>query len=132
MVTEVWCASRSVAEVEVIVGVGVVLALAKDGADEVEGAGWEDNAHPDAEAVVDEHTLQEEALEAAVHEVEQPLLGGVGAMVEDVATSVGALLVEVLLAVPSTVLDLGHAKTFAVAKTHVLHVALLVVGQSAS
>ena len=78
----------SVTEVEVVVGVSVILTLAKDGADEVEGAGWESDAHPDAHAVVDDDTLQEEALDTAVHHVEDPLLGGIGAMVPDVTTSV--------------------------------------------
>ena len=122
----------SVAEVEVVVGVGVVLALTQEGANEVEGASWEDNAHPHLQAVVDDDTVDEEALEAAVEEVEHPLLSRVGAMVEDVATRVGRLLVVVLLTFPSTVLHLGHAQAFAVAQTNVLQVALLVVRKSAS
>ena len=76
-VYEQWGESSSVTEVEVVVGVGIVLTLAEDGADEVEGASWEGNAHPDAHAVVDEDTVDEEALEATVHEVEEPLLGRV-------------------------------------------------------
>jgi len=124
--------SCSVAEVEVVISVGVVLALAEDGADEVEGSGGEGDAHPDAHAVVDDDAVHEEALEATVHEVEQPLLGRVRAMVQDVTTSVGGLLVEVLLTVPSAHLHLGHTKTFSVAQFHVLGVALLVVGKSAS
>ena len=122
----------SVTEVEVVVGVSVVLALAEDRADKVESSAWEDNASPDLEAVVDDDTVDEEALEATVHEVEQPLLGCLGAMVEDVATAVGALSVEVLLAVPRAELHLGHAQTLTVRESHVLGVSLLVVGQSAS
>lgn len=124
--------SCSVAEVEVVIGVGVVLTLAENGADEMEGSGGEGDAHPDAHAVVNDDTVHEESLEATVHEVEQPLLGRVGAMVEDHATSVGGLLVEVLLTVPSAHLHLGHTKTFSVAQSHVPGVAFLVVGKSAS
>ena len=122
----------SVTEVEVVVGVSVVLALAEDRADKVERSHREDNASPDLEAVVDDDTVDEEALEATVHEVEEPLLGRVGAMVEDVATGVGALLVEVLLAVPCAPLCLGHAKTLTEGKAHVSSVTFLVVGQSTS
>ena len=122
----------SVAEVEVVVGVGVVLALAEHGADEVEGAHGEHDARPHLEAVVDDDAVDEEALEPAIHEVEEPLLGGVGAMVEDVPASVRALLVEVLLAVPGAPLGLGHAQTLAEGQAQVLSVTFLVVGQSTS
>ena len=122
----------SVTEVEVVIGVSVVLALAENRADKVETSHWEDNASPDLEAVVDDDTVHEEALEATIHEVEEPLLSRVGAMVEDVATGVGALLVEVLLAVPCAPLCLGHAKTLAEGKAHVSSVTFLVVGQSTS
>lgn len=79
---------RSVTEVEVVVGVGVVLALAEHRAEEVEGTSGEEDAHPDAHAVVDDDALQEEALDTSVHKVEEPLLSGVGAVMEDVAASV--------------------------------------------
>ena len=105
---------RSVTEVEVVVGVGVILALTKDRANEVEGASREHNAHPDFETVVDDNAIDEKALEAAVEEVEHPLLSGVRAMMEDVATSIRCLLVEVLFTVPSAVLHLGHAQTLTV------------------
>ena len=122
----------SVTEVEVVIGVSVVLALAENRANKVESSAWEGNASPDLEAVVDDDTVDEEALEATIHEVEEPLLSRVGAMVEDVATGVGALLVEVLLAVPCAPLCLGHAKTLAEGKAHVSSVTFLVVGQSTS
>ena len=122
----------SITEVEVVVGVCVILALTEDRSDEVEGCGGEGDAHPNAHAVVDNDTVDEETLEAAVHEVEEPLLGRVGAMMENVAASIGRLLVEVLLTIPSAHLGLWHAKTFTVAQTHVLSVSLLVVGKSAS
>ena len=53
-------------------------------------------------------------------------------MVPDVAASIGSLLVEVLLAVPGAVLHLGHSKALTVCKSHVLHVAEFVVGESTS
>ena len=98
----------------------------------MEGDGEPRNPEPNAETVVDDDTVDEESLEAAVHKVEEPLLSGVGAMVPDVASSEGALLVKVLLTIPGAVLHLGHSKTFAVRKSHVLHVAELVVGESTS
>ena len=123
---------RSVREVEIVVGVVVVLALAEAGANEVEGH-WEPrNAEPHTHAVVNDHTIEEEALEATVEEVEQPLLGCVGSVVPDIASCIGTLLVEVLLAVPRAVLHLGYSETLAVCKTHILHVAVFVVSQAAA
>ena len=123
---------HSVAEVEVVVSVAVVFTLAEAGADEVEGEWDGSDSEPYAHAKVDNPSLDEEAFNAAVKPVEEPLLGGVGAMMEDVAASVRGLLVEVLFAVPRAPLHLGHAKALAVSETHVLRVTLLVVGQSAS
>ena len=123
---------RSVTEVEVIVGVGVVLALTENGADEVEAASGEDDAAPDAHAVVNEDTVDEEALEATEHEVVEPLLGRVRSVVENVTSEIGRLLIEVLLSVPGTELGLRNAKSLTKGQSHVLSVTLLVVGQSAS
>lgn len=122
----------SVTEVEVIVRVVVVFALAEHGANEVEADGEPGDAEPHAETVIDDNAVEEEALESTVQEVEEPLLGSVGAMVPDVATSVGRLLVEVLLTVPCAVLHLGHAETLTVSKAHVLHVSVIVVGKTTS
>ena len=122
----------SVAEVEVVISVVVIFALAEAGADEVEGNGEPRNSEPDAETVVDDNTVDEESLEATVHEMEEPLLGGVGAMVPDVASCESALLIEVLLTVPCAVLHLWYSKTFTICKSHVLHVAEFVVGESTS
>lgn len=119
---------HSVTEVEVIVGVGVILALSEYRADEVESAHGECNAHPHAEGVIDDDTVDEEALETTIHEMEEPLLGRVGTMVEDVTTSVGGLLIEILLAIPRTPLGLGHTHTLTVTESHVPSVALLVMG----
>ena len=67
----------SIAEVEVVVRVSIVLTLAKHRADKVEGAHWQDNASPDLESVVDNDAIDKEALEATVHKMEEPLLGRV-------------------------------------------------------
>jgi hypothetical protein len=123
---------HSVTEVEVIVRVVVVFTLTEARADEVESNGEPCDSHPNSEAVVDDHTVEEEALEATVHKVEKPLLGGVGAMVPDVATSVSGLLIEVLLTVPGAVLHLRHSETLAVCESHVLHVTKFVVGKTTS
>lgn len=90
------------------------------------------DSKPDAETVIDDDSVEEEALEATIHKVEEPLLGGVGTMVPDVATSVCCLLVEVLLAVPGSVLHLGHTETLTVGKSHVFHVSEFVMGESTS
>ena len=128
-----WCSTpSSVTEVEVIVRVGVVFTLAQDRADKVECSAWYDNAGPNLEAVVDDNTVDEEALEATIHKVEEPLLSSIRTMVEDVATSVRALLVEVLLTVPGAPLCLGHAKSLTKGQSHVSSVTFLVVGQSTS
>ena len=122
----------SITEVEVVVGVVIVFTLTEAGADKVEADGEPCDSEPDSQAVVNDHTVEEEAFEAAVHEVEEPLLGGVGAMVPDVTSSVGRLLVEVLLTVPSAVLHLGHTETLTVCESHVLHVSEFVVGKTTS
>mgnify|MGYP000891148466 CR=1 FL=1 len=124
--------SLSVAEVEVIVRVVVVFTLAQARADEMEADREPRDSEPDAEAVVNHNTVEEEALEATVHKVEEPLLGGVGTMVPDVATGVGALLVEVLLTVPGAVLHLGHSETLTVCESHVLHISEFIVGKTTS
>ena len=94
---------------------------------------WEPcDSEPDAETVVDDDTVDEEALEATEHEVEEPLLSSVGAMVPDVASCVCALLIEVLLAVPGAILHLWYTETFTISESHVLHVAEFVVCESTS
>jgi hypothetical protein len=90
------------------------------------------NSEPDTETVVNDDTVDEESLETTVHEVEEPLLGGVGAMVPDVASGESALLIEVLLAVPGAILHLWYSKTLSVCESHVLHVAEFVVCESTS
>ena len=122
----------SVREVEVVVSVVIILTLAEEGASEVENDGEPGDAEPDAETVVHSDTLDEESLEATVQEMEEPLLGGVGAMMPDHATGESALLVEVLLAVPGAPLHLGHTKTLTIGETHVLGIAKIVVLKSAS
>ena len=119
-----WC---SVTEVEVVVGVVIVLALSEEGSNEVEGAGEPGDAEPDAETVVNDDAVNEESLEATVHEVEEPLLGGVGAVMPDHTAGEGRLLVEVLLAVPGAPLHLGHTEALSVGEAHVLGVAVFVV-----
>ena len=94
---------------------------------------WEPcDSEPDTEAIVDDDTVDKEAFEATVHEVEKPLLSGVGAMMPDVASCVGALLIEVLLAVPGAILHLWYTETFTIGESHVLHVAEFVVCESTS
>ena len=122
----------SVREVEVIVGVVVVLALAEAGEDEVEGEGDPRESRPDADAEIDNPSLDDEVVGAAVHEVEEPLLGRLRPVVVDVASSVRGLLVEILLAIPRTVLHLGDSEAFTVDQPHVLHVAEIVVSQAAT
>ena len=124
-------ATSSVREVEVVVSVVVVLPLAEAREDEVEGA-WEPrDAEPDSEGEVANPSLDDETLEAAVHEVEEPLLRGVGAVVEDHAASERSLLVPVLLTVPRSPALLWHAETLTVGESHVLSVSV-VVGLKAS
>ena len=43
----------------------------------MEGYGEPRNSEPNAEAVVDDDSVNEESLETTVHEMEEPLLGGV-------------------------------------------------------
>ena len=89
--------------------------------------GEEGNAAPDAEAEVDEPAIDEEAFDAAVEEVEEPLLRHVRSVVENVATRVRTLLVVVLFAIPGAPLRLRHSHAFAVRQPHILRVSLFVV-----
>ena len=122
----------SVREIEVVISIVVVLSLSKAGANEVEGAGHEGHSQPDLAAVVHHVSLDEELSSSTVHEVEEPLLGGVGAMMPDVASCVRRLCVPVLLAIPSSPLLLGHAETFTESKSHILLVSQLVMLKSTS
>ena len=123
---------HSIAEVEVIVGVAVVFTLSETRADEVERCREPSDSEPNAETEVDDPSLDEEALESAVEPVEEPLLGGVGTVVEDVASGERGLLVVVLFTVPGTPLLLGHAKSLTVSEAHVAGVSFLVMGKSSS
>ena len=80
-----WC---SVREVEVIVGVSIVLTLTNERANGVEGKRQEGNATPHTETEVNNPSLDDESLDTTVHEVEQPLLSGVRSVVPDVTTAV--------------------------------------------
>ena len=77
---------HSVAEVEVVISVAVVLALSEAPSDEVERERQERDSAPDAEAEVDNPSLDEEALDASVEPVEEPLLSCVGAVVENITS----------------------------------------------
>ena len=79
----------SVTEVEVIVGVVIILALTKERSYEVEGEWHPSDTEPYSESEISDPPLDKETLCTTVHKVEQPLLGGVGPMMPDVATSVG-------------------------------------------
>ena len=76
----------SVREVEIIIGVVIVLSLTQARADEVERAGNKCDSQPNLAAVVYHVSLDEELSCTTVHEVEEPLLGGVGSVVPDVAS----------------------------------------------
>ena len=89
--------------------------------------GEEGNSAPDAEAEVNEPAVDEEAFDAAVEEVEEPLLRHVRPVVENVAARVRTLLVEVLFAIPGPPLRLRHSHAFAVGQPHILRVSLFVV-----
>ena len=72
------------------------------------------DSEPHAETEVDDPSLDEEALESSVEPVEEPLLGGVGAMMEDVASREGRLLVVVFFTIPGTPLCLWNTKSLTV------------------
>ena len=98
----------------------------------MEGGGEPCDSEPDAEAVVHDNTVDEETLESTEHEVEEPLLGSAGAVVQNVTAGISTLLVKVLLAVPGALLHLGHTEALSVCKSHVLGVAEFVVSKSSS
>ena len=77
---------HSIAEVEVIVGVAIVFTLAETRANEVERCGEPGDSEPHTETEVNDPSLDEEAFDTSVKPVEEPLLSGVGAMMEDVAS----------------------------------------------
>jgi len=124
-------ATCSIREVEVVVRVVIVLTLAEAREDEVEGAWDPGDTEPHSKGEIANPSLDDEALEATVHEVEDPLLRGVRAMMEDHAASERGLLVPILLTVPRSPALLWHAETLTVGKSHVLGVSV-VVGLKAS
>ena len=109
-----WPRRRSVTEVEVVIGVVIVLALTEQRANEVESEGHPGDAEPHTEGKISDESLSEKALDATVHEVEEPLLSGIWSVMPDVTTSVWRLLVEVLFTVPGTPLLLGDTEAFTV------------------
>ena len=123
---------HSIWEVEIVIGVSIILTLSQNGPNKVESCWHPRNAEPDTHSVVHDDTLHEESLESTEEEVIEPLLGGVGAMMEDGATGVWSLLVVELLTVPVGPHGLGYSQTFAIGESHVAHIALLVVLKSAS
>lgn len=123
---------RSVTEVEVVISVVVIFSLTEARANKVE-SNWEPrNSKPNAQAVINNYSVNEEALEATEHKVEQKLLSSVRAMVPDVASCISTLLIKVFLAIPCTVLHLWYSKTFTIGESHVLHVSEFVVCKSTS
>lgn len=64
----------SVREVEVVVRVVVVLALTKTRHNEMESDGDPGDAEPNSKGKVTHPSLNNEALETSVHEMEEPLL----------------------------------------------------------
>ncbi len=94
---------------------------------------WEPcNSDPDSEYKVDHKSLEEELGGASVHEVEKPLLGGIGSVVPHIAPCVCLLVVEIDLSVPGPVLHLWYTQTLPVDQSHVLGIAQLVMCQSSS
>ena len=79
-------ASSSIREIEVVVGVVIVLALTEAGEHEVQSEGNERDTAPDANAEVDNPSLDEEALHASVEPVEKPLLGRIGTVMENITS----------------------------------------------
>ena len=78
----------SVREVEVVVCVVIVFTLSEARHDEVERNRDEAHTAPDSPAEVDHPSLDDEALDATVHEVEEPLLRCVRAVMPDVTSCV--------------------------------------------
>ena len=96
-------------------------------------SGWyPSHSDPDSEAEINNPSLDEEFSSASVQEVEEPLLSGIRSVMPDVTSAVTSLLVEILLSIPSSILHLWNSKAFSVGKSHVFHVAELVVSQSTS
>jgi len=122
----------SIREVEIVVGVVIVLSLADEGTNHVDGEGEESDSGPDSDSEVNDESLDEELVSTAVEEVEEPLLGGVGSVMPDVPSDITLLLVEIVLSVPGPVLHLWHSQTLAIHQSHVLHVSQLVVSQTAA
>ena len=68
---------HSVAEVEVVISVAIIFALTETSADEVEREWDEGNSAPYTKTEVNNPSLDDEAFETSVHEVEEPLLSGI-------------------------------------------------------
>ena len=105
---------KSIREVEVIIGVVIILSLSDQGTNEVD-RGWDpDHSEPDSAAEVHNPSLDEEFASTTVQEMEEPLLGSVRSMMPDVSSSISWLLVEVLLSIPCSVLHFWYSKTLSI------------------
>ena len=67
----------SVREVEVVVGVSIILTLSEDRSYEMESGWHPSDTEPDTHSVVEYNSLDEESLESTEEEVVEPLLGGI-------------------------------------------------------
>ena len=77
---------HSVAKVEVIICVAIILALPEASTRDVECCREEGDSHPNAHTEVNDPSLYEEASDTSVEPVEEPLLSSVGTVMEDVAS----------------------------------------------
>ena len=78
----------SVREVEVIVGIVIILSLSNEGTDSVESEWEKGDSAPNSNTVVHNVSLDEEFSSSTVKEMEKPLLSSVGSMMPDVASAI--------------------------------------------
>ena len=78
----------SVREVEIIISIVVIFSLTETSEDEMESEGNPGHSYPNTEAVINKNSIDEEALDATVKEVEQPLLGSIGSVVDNLTSGV--------------------------------------------
>ena len=77
---------HSVAEVEVIICVAIIFTLPEACSSDMEGCWEEGDSEPHAETEINNPPLNEETFNTSIKPVEEPLLGSIGTVMEDVAS----------------------------------------------
>ena len=122
----------SIREIEVVISVVIIFSLSDEWSNHMKGSWDKSESSPYSHSEVNNPSLDEEFAGSTIHELEQPLLGGIWSMRPNVAPSITWFLIEILFSVPSSVLHSWYSETFTVYNSHVLGVSSFIMSKSSS